>query len=67
MLGVKASEAVFIGDMLDLDVQGPQRVGMKTIFVERRPLEDRCVQPDHIISRLADVLDIVTDTPFNKA
>jgi putative hydrolase of the HAD superfamily len=30
-LGVNASEAVFIGDMLDLDVQGPQNVGMKTI------------------------------------
>lgn len=63
VLGIKASEAVFIGDMLDLDVQGPQHVGMKTIFIERRPIDDLYVQPDHIISRLVDVLDIVTDSP----
>jgi HAD superfamily hydrolase (TIGR01509 family) len=60
-LGVKASEAVFIGDMLDLDVQGPQRVGMKTIFIKRRLIDDLYVQPDYIISQLVDVLDIVAN------
>lgn len=61
MLDVKASEAIFIGDMLDLDVQGPQNVGMKTIFIQRQPIDDLFVQPDHIITRLVDVLDILAN------
>jgi len=35
-LGVEASETVFVGDTLDVDVLGAKNAGMKTVFVERR-------------------------------
>jgi HAD superfamily hydrolase (TIGR01509 family) len=59
LLGVKASESVFIGDMLDLDVIGPKNVGMKTIFIKRRPLKNMYVKPDQVITQLLEVLDIL--------
>ncbi len=37
MLGVSASEAVFVGDTIDADVEGPKAVGMKVVYIERRP------------------------------
>jgi putative hydrolase of the HAD superfamily len=44
MLGVSASEAAFVGDTIDADVDGPKAVGMKTIYIERRSQEiDLCV------------------------
>lgn len=36
LIGVKASETVFVGDTVDADVTGPTNVGMKTVFIERR-------------------------------
>jgi HAD superfamily hydrolase (TIGR01549 family) len=61
-LGVKASRAVFIGDMLDLDIMGPKRVGMKTILIERQaPYEPSEVKPDKIIKNLTELLDILDD------
>jgi len=38
-LNVYPSKAVFVGDMLDLDVIGPKKVGMKTILIAK---EDPC-------------------------
>jgi putative hydrolase of the HAD superfamily len=56
-LDVKASETIFVGDSLDLDVQGPQDVGMKTILIKRRPLpEGTLVKPDAIIEKLSELL-----------
>jgi putative hydrolase of the HAD superfamily len=56
VLDVEASETVFVGDSLDLDVQGPQDVGMKTILIKRRPLpEDGLVKPDGIIEKLSEL------------
>jgi HAD superfamily hydrolase (TIGR01549 family) len=63
-LGVKASRAVFIGDMLDLDIMGPKKVGMKTILIERRAytLPDHSeVKPDKIVKSLTELLDILDD------
>jgi HAD superfamily hydrolase (TIGR01509 family) len=61
-LGVKASKAVFVGDMLDLDVMGPKNVGMKTILIKRRPTEgiDE-VKPDKIIKTLNDLLGVLAN------
>jgi putative hydrolase of the HAD superfamily len=36
MLGVLASETVFVGDTIDADVEGPKAVGMKVVYIERR-------------------------------
>jgi len=61
-LGVKASRAVFVGDMLDLDVMGPKSVGMKTVLVKRRPMEEAVdVKPDRVITRLSELLVVLED------
>jgi putative hydrolase of the HAD superfamily len=62
ILGVEASKTVFVGDMLDLDVVGPQRVGMKTVFIERRPVEHYVdVKPDYVIKGLNELLALLAD------
>jgi HAD superfamily hydrolase (TIGR01549 family) len=59
-LGVLASRAVFVGDMLDLDVKGAQTVGMKTLLIRREPGERvESVTPDMVIDNLADLLRIL--------
>lgn len=61
-LGVKAWRAVFVGDTLDLDVMGPKRTGMKTVFIERRPMEENAdVKPDRVITRLSELLVALED------
>jgi putative hydrolase of the HAD superfamily len=55
-LDVDAAETVFVGDTVDADVQGPQNVGMKTIFIERRrqkEIEQTC--PDQTIRNLNEL------------
>jgi HAD superfamily hydrolase (TIGR01549 family) len=62
ILGVEASKAVFVGDMLDLDVVGPKKVGMKTVFIERRPVEHGAdVKPDYVIKGLNELLAVLVD------
>ena len=59
-LGVDASETVFVGDMLDLDVKGPKSVGMKTVLIQRKPLKDVAnTKPDYIVMRLDELLTLL--------
>jgi putative hydrolase of the HAD superfamily len=59
-LGADASETVFVGDMLDLDVKGPKSVGMKTVLIQRRPLKDVVnVRPDYVVKRLSELLTLL--------
>jgi len=59
---VDPSKAVFVGDMLDLDIIGPKNVGMKTILIERRPIEDHVkVKPDKVVKSLTELLNILED------
>jgi len=52
-LGVKAEQAVFVGDTVDADIQGPKAVGMRAIYVERRPQKDaETACPDQTIQNL---------------
>jgi len=61
-LDVKASRAVFVGDMLDLDVSGPKSVGMKTVLIKRRPMKKNdYVKPDRVITRLRELLTVLED------
>ena len=56
MLGVSASETVFVGDTIDADVEGPKAVGMKVIYIERREQkksEKFC--PDQTIKSLSEL------------
>ena len=52
-LGVDASETVFVGDTLDADIQGPKSLGMRTIYIDRRPQKESAeTRPDHTIRSL---------------
>ncbi len=55
-MGISAAEAVFVGDTLDADVEGPKSVGMKTIYIKRReekPIKN--VKPDVTITSLTEL------------
>ncbi len=55
-LGVSVSEAIFVGDTVDADVEGPKAMGMKVIYIERRnqkPSEK--FSPDHTIKKLNEL------------
>ena len=59
-LNVDSSKAVFVGDMLDLDIRGPKNVGMKTVLIERRSSKrDTDVKPDFTIKTLSELLTIL--------
>ena len=61
-LGVKASEALFVGDMPSLDVAGPKNVGMKAVLIQRRPINNKMeIKPDKTIKRLTELLPILED------
>jgi len=55
-LGLKASEVVFVGDTVDADVKGAMDVGMRTVYVERRPQKDlERSPPDETIRSLGEL------------
>ncbi len=61
-LNTDASKAVFVGDMLDLDVGGPKKVGIKTILIKRRPIEENNInKPDKVIENLTELTTILKD------
>jgi putative hydrolase of the HAD superfamily len=59
-LGVGASEAVFVGDTVDADIQGAKSVGMKTIFLERRSQKEaERIYPDQTIKNLNELMPAI--------
>lgn len=61
-LNVNASDAVFVGDMPELDVKGPKTVGIKAILIERKPTDaEVCIKPDRVIRSLTELLAILED------
>ena len=56
MLSVTASEAVFVGDTVDADVEGPKAIGMKVVYIERRvQKESEKFCPDQTIKSLHEL------------
>jgi putative hydrolase of the HAD superfamily len=55
ILGVSASEAAFVGDTVDADIEGPKAVGMKTIYIERRVQKIGKFYPDQTIKSLSEL------------
>lgn len=74
-LGVEASEVVFVGDTLDVDIRGSKNVGIKAILIERKTAvidgpdslvwkpskEEMTIQPDEVIKSLRDLLPLLQD------
>jgi putative hydrolase of the HAD superfamily len=60
-LGVPAHGAWMVGDRLDWDVEGAQKVGLGGIWIDRAraglPV-DSCCRPDHIVHALAELRDL---------
>ncbi|HXH20561.1 MAG TPA: HAD family hydrolase [Dehalococcoidia bacterium] len=57
-LGVAGAEAVFVGDRLDADVEGPARLGMRTVLTHQYRREDpggARVAPDAVIAHLSEL------------
>ena len=59
--GWKAQECLFVGDSIDDDIIGPQTVGMKTIFINRKNIDKQELLniPDYVISSLDELGEIV--------
>jgi putative hydrolase of the HAD superfamily len=55
LLGVLASEAVFVGDTIDADIEGAKAVGMRAVYIERRMQREPKVCPDQTIKSLSEL------------
>jgi len=61
-LAVNPRDAVFVGDSIEADVAGSKNIGMRSIHVLRRPVEDgHPVNPDASVTNLSDALDVITN------
>ncbi len=55
-LKLTPSEVAFVGDTVDADIKGAREVGMKTIYIERRPQKDlENTPPDLAIRSLVEL------------
>lgn len=55
-LGVDASETVFVGDTVDVDIKGAKDTGIKTIYIERRAQKEaEQICPDQTIKSLREL------------
>jgi putative hydrolase of the HAD superfamily len=67
-LGTTPERTIFVGDSVDGDVVGGNRLGMVTALVARSEFsadidafgDDPVTVPDHFLTSLADVVDVVT-------
>jgi putative hydrolase of the HAD superfamily len=65
-LGVEASRAVFVGDRVREDVQGPKSLGMRAVLTREFRQEDAAGAADFVIDRLGElpaVLDRLASGP----
>jgi HAD superfamily hydrolase (TIGR01509 family) len=56
--GIDGPQAVFVGDRVDADVEGPAALGMRTVLTQQYRQEDPSaakVAPDHVIRHLGEL------------
>jgi FMN phosphatase YigB (HAD superfamily) len=65
-INVEPSDAMFVGDDVDTDIVGANRIGMRTDLLSARQFtvgdgsnDHPDTQPDHDINSLLDVVEIV--------
>jgi putative hydrolase of the HAD superfamily len=55
-LKLNPTEAAFVGDTVEADIQGAQEAGMKTVYIERRPQKElETTTPDQTIKNLSEL------------
>jgi 2-haloacid dehalogenase len=53
---IKGSEAVHVGDSLEIDVQGGKNAGMKTVWIKgNKEAEGMNIHPDFVISKITEL------------
>jgi putative hydrolase of the HAD superfamily len=56
LMNLNPSEAVFVGDTIDADIEGAKAVGMKAVYIERRvQTVSKKYLPDRTIKRLSEL------------
>jgi putative hydrolase of the HAD superfamily len=61
-VGVRAAEAIFVGDRLHDDIGGAQKVGMRGVLTRQfrqEEIDGQPVRPDHVIEALPELLPYV--------
>jgi HAD superfamily hydrolase (TIGR01662 family) len=60
-LKVKPSDSVFVGDSLHADVAGANSMGMRSIHVRRKPIEeDHLTRPNATVTSLSEAVEVVS-------
>jgi HAD superfamily hydrolase (TIGR01549 family) len=60
LLGVSASETVFVGDTIDADIEGSKAAGMTAVYIERREQKpSEKFQPDKTIKSLSELPSVL--------
>ena len=60
--GVKASQAVMVGDLMETDILGAHQTGMRSIWITRRVVkkeEEIMVKPDAVVSTLSEIPELL--------
>jgi putative hydrolase of the HAD superfamily len=58
-VGVEADRAVFVGDRLREDIQGPQQLGMRAVLIREWRQEDDPGRADAVIQRFGELPSVV--------
>ena len=62
VMGVTGHETIFVGDRLDADVEGPSKLGMRTVLTQQYRVEDpetARVKPNAVIRHLRELVPYV--------
>ena len=59
--GVKASEAVMVGDNLMTDILGANRTGITSVWINREGQKATEVEPTYEINHLEELHDVIKD------
>ncbi|TMU87353.1 HAD family hydrolase [Bacillus sp. BHET2] len=60
-LQLQKDEVIMVGDNLQTDILGASRLGIKTVWINRRQQRPQEVIPDYEVKELQEVLEIVTN------
>ncbi|BCB03846.1 HAD family hydrolase [Bacillus sp. KH172YL63] len=58
-LQLTSDEVIMVGDNLLTDILGASRMGIRTIWINRRQQRPQDVKPDHEVKNLHDIIDII--------